>query len=161
MRPISKVYTTALDIPLQEFDKGFPGVPERFEWFAIDYTGNIWISKPGRYHFTLESDDGSALFLDDRLVIDNDGIHPVQKKKGNTNLRTGLHKIRVAYFQGQRLYLALRLQVSSPGRGIRVFNMNEFVLPKTGPEVENRARFRQLTNEMPVVRGTFCGTIKP
>ena len=34
MRPISKVYTTALDIPLQEFDKGFPGVPERFEWFA-------------------------------------------------------------------------------------------------------------------------------
>ena len=116
MRPISKLYTTSLDIPLQAFDQGFPGVPERFEWFGIDYTGNIWIPKSGRYRFTLESDDGSALFIDNRVIINNDGIHGIMLKKGSVHLKAGTHLIHFAYFQGPRIHLGLRLQVAGPGR---------------------------------------------
>ena len=130
MRPVSKVWTTTLDIPLQTFDKGFPGVPDRFEWFAIDYTGRIWITKAGRYKFVLESDDGSALFVDNRLVIDNDGIHPVQRKKGSVHMKPGVHEIRVAYFQGPRFHLALRLEIGAPGQGMRVFSTADFSPPR-------------------------------
>ena len=129
MRPISKVWTTSLNIPVQDFSKGFPGVADRFEWFAIDYTGKIWITKAGHYRFTLESDDGSALFIDDRLVIDNDGIHSVLMKKGSVHLKPGPHSIRIAYFQGPRLSVALRLKVARPGQGLRVLNMEDFAPP--------------------------------
>jgi len=129
MRPISKIYTTSLNIPWQAFTLGFPGVPERFEWFAIDYTGNIWISKAGRYRFTLESDDGSALFIDNHLVIDNDGIHPVALKKGSVHLKPGKHAIRIAYFQGPRQYLALTLRVAGPNESLRIFDTDRFAPP--------------------------------
>ena len=130
MRPISKLYTNSLDIAPQPFDQGFPGVPERFEWFAIDYTGNIWIAKAGRYRLTLESDDGSALFIDGRLVIDNDGIHPVILKKGSVHLKAGPHSMRVAYFQGPRFHLALRLKIATPGQGLQVFDSEQFAPPR-------------------------------
>jgi hypothetical protein len=35
MKPAGKVYTTSLNIPTQNFRRGFPGVTKRFEWFAI------------------------------------------------------------------------------------------------------------------------------
>lgn len=129
MRPIAKVWTTKLDIPLQDFTRGFPGVPERFEWFAIDYTGNIWIPKGGRYHFSLASDDGSALFVDDRLVIDNDGIHPIVVKKGAVHLSAGRHSIRIAYFQGPRTQLALVFKIQAPGQSWRIFDTDQFNPP--------------------------------
>ena len=115
---------------MQDFTLGFPGVPERFEWFAIDYTGNIWVAHAGRYHFTLASDDGSALFLDNRLVIDNDGIHPLVTKKGSVHLSVGAHEIRIAYFQGPRVQLGLILRVSGPGQRLHVLNTEEFAPPR-------------------------------
>src|SRR5205807_5309747 len=74
MKPVGSIYTPSLNIPLQSFNQGFPGVTKRFEWFAIDYTGRFWIAQPGLYRFSLISDDGSKLYIDDALVIENDGI---------------------------------------------------------------------------------------
>ena len=124
--PVATVYTSSLNVPLQEFTTGFPGVPNRFEWFAINYTGSIWISKPGQYRFELQSDDGSMLYLDDHLIVDNDGVHPVLTRGGMVNLKEGAHRIRIAYFQGPRFHLALRLQVAGPGEDLHVFNMDHF-----------------------------------
>ena len=129
MKPVATVYTNSLNVPLQDFTAGFPGVPNRFEWFAIDYSGRFWVSKKGKYQFVLESDDGSVLSVDDRVVIDNDGIHSVLAKKGSVSLREGVHQIRISYFQGPRLHVALRLLVARPGQGIRVFNTDEFGVP--------------------------------
>ncbi len=47
MKPIGTIYTTSLNIWPQRFDEGFPGVTDRFERFAIDYTGRIWIDETG------------------------------------------------------------------------------------------------------------------
>ena len=75
-KPVGTIYTTALNVPPQDFQNGFPGVTKRFEWFAIDYTGRFWIEKPGDYQFQLTSDDGSKLYIDDEAIVDNDGVHP-------------------------------------------------------------------------------------
>ncbi len=133
-KSIGKIYTESLDVPSQDFREGFPGVTDRYEWFAIDYRGRFWIETPGLYNFVLTSDDGARLYLDDALVIDNDGQHPVQERMGQSQLERGVHRIRVSYFQGPRFHVALVLQVSGPGEKLRVFSTNEFKPP---PGVED------------------------
>lgn len=123
------IYTSALNLPPQDFKQGFPGVTKRTEWFAIDYTGRFWISKPGAYTFSLLSDDGSKLSIDDRVVIDNDGTHAPLEKTGMAELAGGLHTIRVSYFQGPKWQVALVLKVAAPGEEARVFSTDEFKPP--------------------------------
>ncbi len=123
------IYTSSLNLPPQSFEQGFPGVTKRFEWFAIDYTGRFWISAPGLYRFSLLSDDGSKLYIDDQLVIDNDGVHAPEEKDGVVELAGGVHAIRVSYFQGPKYYVALVLRVAGPGEELRVFSTDEFKPP--------------------------------
>jgi len=123
------IYTSSLNVPAQDFKQGFPGVTKRFEWFAIDYTGRFWIAKPGLYRFNMMSDDGAKVYIDDQVVIDNDGLHPPLWKDGVVDLTEGLHRIRVSYFQGPRWAIALVLKVSGPGEPLRVFSTDEFKPP--------------------------------
>jgi hypothetical protein len=123
------IYTSSLNVPAQDFKQGFPGVTKRTEWFAIDYTGRFWITKPGNYLFNMMSDDGAIVYIDDQVVIDNDGVHPPIWKRGNVDLTEGLHRIRVSYFQGPRYALALVLKVAGPGEALRVFSTDEFKPP--------------------------------
>lgn len=129
LKPVGTIYTAALNVPAQDFKQGFPGVTKRFEWFAIDYRGRFWIDKPGMYHFVLTSDDGSRLYLDDQLVIDNDGQHPPEERECSLNLAAGVHRIRVSYFQGPRFHVALVLEVAGPAEDLRVFSTDEFKPP--------------------------------
>jgi hypothetical protein len=129
LKPEGAIYTASLNIPPQNFKEGFRGVTKRFEWFAIDYTGKFWIDKPGVYGFVLTSDDGSKLFIDDKLTIDNDGQHPPLERSGDVELSRGIHAIRVSYFQGPRMQVALVLQISPPGEPPRIFSTDEFKPP--------------------------------
>ena len=129
LKPVGVIYTAELDVPPRDFAEGFPGVTDRIEWFAIDYKGRFWVDQPGSYRFFLKSDDGSKLFIDDKLVIDNDGTHAPEIVFGGAKLSFGIHTIRVSYFQGPRYALALILAVARPGGPWRVFNTNEFKPP--------------------------------
>ena len=129
LKPVGSIYTASLNIPPQDFRHGFPGVTKRFEWFAIDYTGRFWIDNPGTYSFVLTSDDGSRLYIDDQLIIDNDGQHPPEDREGGVSLSRGIHRIRVSYFQGPRFQVALVLQVAPPGESLRIFSTDEFKPP--------------------------------
>jgi len=121
MTPIGSIYTRHLDIPSQSFKTGFPGVTDRFEWFAIRYRGTFEVPNGGQYSFRLLSDDGSRLLIDGQLVIDNDGLHPSRSRTGEVSLSAGTHSIRVEYFQGPRLYVALQLFVTPPNGSERLF----------------------------------------
>jgi hypothetical protein len=123
------IYTSSLNLPPQDFKQGFPGVTNRYEWFAIDYSGKFWIADPGMYSFALLSDDGAKLYIDDQLVIDNDGLHPPEEITGIVDLAGGLHRIRVSYFQGPKFQVALVLKVAGPGQELRVFSTDEFKPP--------------------------------
>jgi hypothetical protein len=133
MKPIGTIYTSELNIPPQDFQQGFPGVTKKFEWFAIDYTGRFWIAKPGVYRFALTSDDGARLYIDDALVVDNDGAHPPTTATAGTTLAGGIHRIRVSYFQGPRFQVALVLEIAGDGEQMRVFSTDEFK-PPPNPE---------------------------
>ena len=41
----------------------------------MDYWGEFYVTDPGDYIFSLDSDDGSKLEIDNQLLIDLDGVH--------------------------------------------------------------------------------------
>ena len=130
LKPVGSVYTPHLFVTIRNFREGFPGVTDRFEWFAIDYHARFWISKPGKYGFALTSDDGSKLYIDGKTIIDNDGTHPPARATATVKLKEGVHRIRVSYYQGPASQVALILAVSRPDRdGWYIFNTNHFRPP--------------------------------
>lgn len=114
LRPQGTISTTVLNVPEQSFEQGFPGVTNRFEWFAIDYRGAFTVPAPGTWRFRLTSDDGSRLLIDGRQVIDNDGIHGAVAVEGEAQLDEGVHSIEVQYFQGPRFEVGLVLEWAPP-----------------------------------------------
>lgn len=63
------------------------------------YTGYLIVPYSGIWDFTLESDDGSRLWIDGQLIVNNDGLHPVQARSGSAALDAGAHPIRIEYFE--------------------------------------------------------------
>lgn len=85
------------------------------EGFALRFTGYFEAPADGNYAFHVASDDGSRLWVGDRLVVDNDGLHGPREKRGFIPLKAGKHPITVAFFEGGG---AESLKVSWEGPGI-------------------------------------------
>lgn len=76
------------------------------ESFGVIFNGYIDIQKEGLYTFYLLSNDGSKLYLNDKELIDNDGVHGTMEVSGKISLSVGEYPIKVKYFQnggGQEL----------------------------------------------------------
>ncbi|MCA9028685.1 MAG: hypothetical protein KDA86_26000 [Planctomycetaceae bacterium] len=76
-------------------------VPQRSEddRFALRFTGTLHAPETGEYRFFTASDDGSRLYLDQELVVDNDGLHGMVEKEGVVRrLTAGPHSLVVTYF---------------------------------------------------------------
>lgn len=71
-----------------------PGRPT----FGLVYSTYIQIDEAGKYHFYLQSDDGSKLYVDGSKVVDNDGGHGVIEKEGTVELTPGRHALTVEFF---------------------------------------------------------------
>ena len=67
--------------------------------FGFEYFGFIKVPQDAVYTFFTASDDGSRLYIDDQLVVDNDKLHGVVEKQGLIALETGMHKIKVTFFE--------------------------------------------------------------
>lgn len=65
---------------------------------ARRYTGYVNVPEDGLYVFALESDDGSLLRIDGRLVIDHDGLHSPSVKMGYAPLAKGPHELEIGWF---------------------------------------------------------------
>jgi hypothetical protein len=66
---------------------------------ALRFTGAIEIPAAGQYTFYTTSDDGSQLWVDNTLVVNNDGLHAKQERAGTITLTQGFHPITIAYFE--------------------------------------------------------------
>ncbi len=69
------------------------------EHFGFDFTGYVNVPENGAYRFYTSSDDGSRLYINDQLAVDNDGLHGMVEKEGLVALEKGYHKIRVTFFE--------------------------------------------------------------
>lgn len=88
-----------------------PGEPAGDDWvashaprfgerpFSVLWEGWLPIAEAGTYEFVTASDDGSWLLVDEAMVVDNGGEHPVVERRGTVRLTPGLHHLRVGYMQ--------------------------------------------------------------
>jgi alpha-L-fucosidase len=68
------------------------------EYYGVAFRGYLKVPADGVYSFFLSSDDGSRMVLDDTVLIDNDGLHSMEQRRGIVALQKGLHQIRIEYF---------------------------------------------------------------
>lgn len=73
-------------------------VRKHVDLFGFEYDAFIKIPKDGVYYFYTTSDDGSRLYIDDKLIVDNDKLHGSVEKEGIAALAEGYHSIKVKYF---------------------------------------------------------------
>jgi hypothetical protein len=88
-------------------------VPFEPRRFAARFSGALEAPLAGEYAFHLTSDDGARLYVDGRLVADNDGEHAPTTASGRIALDAGRHALRVEYFD-QGGYAALKLGWTRP-----------------------------------------------
>jgi PA14 domain/BNR repeat-like domain/Fn3 associated len=96
-------------VDLQKYKPTKNGETDRFiyphevgklpEYFGLNFSGYIKIPAEAVYSFSVVSNDGALLFIDDKLVVDNDGKHGTSEKEGEIALQKGFHKIELSYFQ--------------------------------------------------------------
>jgi len=80
-------------------DTGYSWHPSGLTDFGADITGALCVAAAGTYSFALDSDDGSLLFIDGNLVVDNGGSHSPTTASGNATLTAGLHTFEVQFFE--------------------------------------------------------------
>jgi len=96
---------TVATLDLRDENKGFGELKDHF---LTEVLGTLQIDTAGRHTFRLLSDDGAKLWIDERLVIDHDGLHGPDPKDGTIELTPGPHALRIWHFQiwgGQQLTL--------------------------------------------------------
>jgi prepilin-type N-terminal cleavage/methylation domain-containing protein len=78
----------------------WPGLAQA-DNFGSRFTGYVRIATAGAYTFYTDSDDGSRLWIDGNLVVNNDGSHGMPHEvSGSLVLTAGDHAIRVEHFEG-------------------------------------------------------------
>ena len=68
--------------------------------FGIEWEGYLSIAQKGVYQFATKSDDGSVVYIDGNLVVDNDDLHAMRHITGVVSLGEGFHHVRIKYFDG-------------------------------------------------------------
>ncbi len=94
-----------------DFDVGLAG---RGDNFALRFSSCLTVDAAGAYTFYTNSDDGSQLFVDGQLVVNNDGLHAARERQGSVALDAGVHPLTVTFFEGTGKQL-LDVRYSGPG----------------------------------------------
>ncbi|MFO0816439.1 MAG: PVC-type heme-binding CxxCH protein [Pirellulales bacterium] len=71
---------------------------KRADAFALRFTGLIQVPQTGKYTFYIASDDGSRVYVDGKLLIDNDRLQGMTEMRGEIELSAGPHPLVVTYF---------------------------------------------------------------
>ncbi len=110
MTPVGQITAPSLNVPKRAWTSGFPGVPTLTSYFGIRFYAYFKVETDDAFQFKTISDDGSKLYIDSNLVVNNDGTHaPVEIQSAAVQLKAGIHKITVEWFQGPPKHIALQV----------------------------------------------------
>lgn len=82
--------------------------------FSVRWDACLTLDNPQEVAFQLISDDGSRLYIDGKLHVDNWGRHELKARGRAVKLRAGVHHLRVEYFE-HRSAAAIGLSASFGG----------------------------------------------
>jgi glucose/arabinose dehydrogenase len=103
--------------------------------FLVRWTGLLRCAREGLYSFYLESDDGSRLFVDGALVVDNAAGRDMEQKPDSVLLAAGDRAFRFEYVQRDGP-AGVNLQWRPPGGGRQVVPPSAFFHDKASASVD-------------------------
>lgn len=124
------------------------------EFYGYRFRGKINITTGGTYTFYTNSDDGSRLYINGNLVVNNDGLHAAVEQSGTVTLPAGRHDIMVTYFQKQGGQ-AFTVSYAGPGVSKQVIPGSVLFMPYT-IAWSNGSTAEDLTN---IAAGTYTATV--
>lgn len=111
----SDAITTAIEIP----------VKEQAPTFGTKHEGYFYAAEQGVYTFFLRADDGSNLYLNNKLLVDNDGLHSAIEKSAQIALGKGYHPFKLLFIEGGGGY-TLSLDYVGPDGQRKTVNAADF-----------------------------------
>ncbi len=88
------------DVNVSSTEGNFAG-SNQSEHVGAVYEGYLDIPVAAAYRLSVTSDDGSKVWLDGNLVLNNDGLHGMIEKEAPLALDAGLHPLRVEFFENE------------------------------------------------------------
>ena len=67
--------------------------------YVMRWRGQIHVAMDGVFDFMTRSDDGSMLYINGELIVDNDGLHGMQEQEGTVPLESGPHDIVITFYE--------------------------------------------------------------
>lgn len=83
------------------------------DYYAVVFSNHIYVSVAATYEFRILSNEGSKLYVDGNVIINNDGIHAAKAETAELFLKPGSYDFRVEFFEGigrQALEVAYRVK---------------------------------------------------
>jgi hypothetical protein len=94
------VVRTDAQIAYARTTRPWAGLNSRFaDTFVSQHAGFLRVTRSGTYTFYLNSGDGSRLWIDGRLIVNNNGLHGMQERSATVALAAGYHSLRVVFFE--------------------------------------------------------------
>lgn len=67
--------------------------------YAMRWSGSLDVDQDGAWGFKTRSDDGSQVYVNGQLIVNNDGNHGPIDKEGALVLGKGLHELVITFFE--------------------------------------------------------------
>ena len=78
----------------------WPGLDSRFQdYFSARHTGVMTIPESGNWTIYSNADDGTMIWIDDALVVNNSGVHSMREVSSTVYLDQGEHRFRSEFFE--------------------------------------------------------------
>lgn len=109
-RPTGSVTTDKINLEPAKGEKEPSGLPESMDGVGLRFMGMFMTTGEGIFRWRVYSKDGARLHIDDKTLIENDGVHDASSKFGYVHLAEGVHSIILDSFNSQgapvlKLYL--------------------------------------------------------
>lgn len=89
LNPVSSGQVTEFELSNRQQDDNY----------GFRYATTVTVTADDDYTFFTSSDDGSRLFVNGQLIVDNDGLHGNREESGTVQLTAGTHYIVVEFFE--------------------------------------------------------------
>jgi hypothetical protein len=120
-KPRQVVTTDRINLDPAKGDNDPAGLGET-DGLGLRFIGTFVVSGEGIFKWTLLSKDGSRMHIDDKTLIENDGIHEPSAKNAFIHLSEGVHTIIVDSFNAKGPPV-LKLLVTPPLGQEQIFSM--------------------------------------
>ncbi len=133
-----QVYVDAWPKIDRNFQGGRPDDRLGGDDFSMTFDGYLMVEAAGVYRFELESDDGSRLYVNGELLINNWGHHGMTPRSASIKLDPGPNRLHIDYYELDG-WAGVRLRYAPPG-GEWTTDLPVRGVPKKLDEIELFAR---------------------